>query len=145
MDANNDNILHMDGYRKQGAAPDGSPAESPGRPGRDFGKPALILALLSLVLMVIFFFGLSSNLKGISEEMRQVAGMRNELAALQDQMVQVRSQPTEGSRKLLVNAMIEDMAQKAAFLGGMIQDEEQARRMAQVQESLRQIQLELSR
>ncbi|MES9994990.1 hypothetical protein [Desulfovibrio aminophilus] len=140
MDANNDNILHMDGYRKSEATPAGAPV----RPGRDFGKLALVLALLSLVLMVIFFFGMSSNLKGISEEMRQVAGMKTELAAVHAQMALVQSQSTEGSRKLLVNAMIEDMAQKAAFLGGMIQNEEQARRMAQVQESLRQIQLELT-
>ena len=138
MDANKDNILHMDGYRRSEAAPAGETS----RTGRDFGK--LVLALLSLVLVVIFFFGLSSNLKGISEEMRQVANLKTELAAVQAQMALVQSQPTEGSRKLLVSAMIEDMAQKAAFLGGMIQNEEQARRMAQVQESLRQIQLELA-
>ncbi|HMM38450.1 MAG TPA: hypothetical protein PKB11_06790 [Desulfovibrio sp.] len=140
MDANKDNILHMDGYRRSESAPAGETS----RTGRDFGKLALVLALLSLVLVVIFFFGLSSNLKGISEEMRQVANLKTELAAVQAQMALVQSQPTEGSRKLLVSAMIEDMAQKAAFLGGMIQNEEQARRMAQVQESLRQIQLELA-
>ena len=68
-----------------------------------------------------------------------------EIAHCTSQVEVIRNQPTEGSRKLLVQAMIEDMAQKAAFLGGQIQDQDQARKMAQVQETLRQIQYDLSR
>jgi len=145
MESSHDNVRHMDGFRKGDGA--GPSLEQPAGPRRalDLSKPALVLAALALVLMAIVFYGLSSNLKGLSEEVRKVGSVQGELAALQAQVEVIRNQPTEGSRKLLVQAMIEDMAQKAAFLGGQIQDQDQARKMAQVQEMLRQIQYDLAR
>lgn len=146
MESSHDNVRHMDGYRKNDPA---GPAleQSAHAPRRapDLAKPALILAALGLVLMAIVFYGLSSNLKGLSEEVRKAGAVQSELAALQAQVEIIRNQPTEGGRKLMVQAMIEDMAQKAAFLGGQIQDQDQARKMAQVQEMLRQIQYDLAR
>lgn len=145
MESSHDNVRHMVGFRKGDAA--GPSLEQPAGPRRtpDLVKPALILAALALVLMAIVFYGLSSNIKGLSEEVRKAGAVQGELAALQAQVEVIRNQPTEGSRKLLVQAMIEDMAQKAAFLGGQIQDQDQARKMAQVQEMLRQIQYDLAR
>ncbi len=144
MDSQHDNVRHMDGFRKGEGQAQEPPAPKAPRRGPDLSKPALILAALALVLMAILFFGLSSNLKGLTEEVRKVGSLQGEIAALQIQMELVRNQPTEGGRKLMVQAMLEDMAQKAAFLGGQIQDQEQARKMAQVQETLRQIQYDLS-
>lgn len=146
MESQHDNVRHMDGYRKgeDGGPASADPSRSGPRRGPDLSKPALILAALCLVLMAILFFGLSSNLKGLSEEVRKVGSMQSELSALQTQVELIQNQPTEGGRKLMVQAMIEDMAQKAAFLGGQIQDQDQARKMAQVQEMLRQIQYDLS-
>ena len=145
MESSHDNVRHMDGFRKGDAA--GPSLEQPAgaRRAPDLAKPALILAALALVLMAIVFYGLSSNLKGLSEEVRKAGALQNELAALQAQVEVIRNQPTEGGRKLLVLSMIEDMAQQAAFLGGQIQDQDQARKMAQVQEMLRQIQYDLAR
>jgi hypothetical protein len=144
MDSQHDNVRHMDGFRKGGDQAQEPPVPRAHRRGPDLSKPALILAALALVLMAILFFGLSSNLKGLTEEVRKVGSLQGEIASLQAQMALVRDQPTEGGRKLMVQAMLEDMAQKAAFLGGQIQDQDQARKMAQVQETLRQIQYDLS-
>lgn len=148
MDQGQDKVRVLDGYRKGGESGQASPG-TPGIPaparGRDLATPALVLSLLGLVLMVVFFFGMSSNIRGLSDEIRQMAALRTELAALQGQLDEVRSRPTEGARKVLLNSVLEDMVQKSAFVEVQLQDQTQSERLSKVRDLLRQVQDDLAR
>lgn len=152
MDQGQDKVRVLDGYRKAGdsaQASTGAPeapnmAPAPGR-SRDLATPALVLSLLALVLMVVFFFGMSSNIRGLSDEVHQLTGLRGDVAGLQAKLDEVRNQPTEGARKVLLNSMLEDMIQKSAFVEVQLQDQAQSERLSKVRDLLRQVQSDVSK
>ncbi|WP_028586972.1 hypothetical protein [Desulfocurvus vexinensis] len=136
----------------------GDGAETPTHPGprccegdeatrRDMSKVALFVSLLAVVLLVVFFFGLNQNLKGVSATVEQLAMNTGELTGRMDgiegKVAELENLP-EKSRMMVMGTMLQEMAQRAAYLGTQMQTEEQNEKLHRAMELLQQVQTEIA-
>lgn len=114
---------------------------------RDMSKVALFVSLLAVVLLVVFFFGLNQNLKGVSATVEQLAMNTGELTGRMDgiegKVAELENLP-EKSRMMVMGTMLQEMAQRAAYLGTQMQTEEQNEKLHQAMELLQQVQTEIA-
>lgn len=112
---------------------------------KDMGKVAIIISFMAVVLLVVFFYGLNQNLSNLTSEVKDLQSVRGEVAALNTQMevvdgriVELEKLPTK-TRHIIMDGIIEEMNQKAAYVGAQLSEAEQAK-LAQVQELLKDVQ-----
>lgn len=112
---------------------------------RDMGKVAIIVSFMATVLLVVFFYGLNQNLSSLTAEVKDLQTVRGEVADLNSQMavvdgrlVELEKLPTK-TRHIIMDGIIEEMNQKAAYVGAQLSEEEQAK-LAKVQELLKDVQ-----
>lgn len=114
---------------------------------RDMSKVALFVSLLAVVLLVVFFFGLNQNLKGVSATVEQLAVSTGELTGRMDgiegKVAELENLP-EKSRMMVMGTMLQEMAQRAAYLGTQMQTEEQNEKLHRAMELLQQVQTEIA-
>lgn len=110
---------------------------------KDMGKAALIVSLLSVILLVAFFFGLNRNLTTVSEEVKALSSLKGEVATMGERVTELEKLPYK-AKKAVMDSMLDEMATKAAYLGGQFMEPEQQEKLVQVQEVLRQVQLDLN-
>ncbi|SKA78791.1 hypothetical protein [Desulfobaculum bizertense] len=103
---------------------------------KDMGKVALIVSILSVVLLVVFFFGLNQNLTSLNQQVSVIPGIQNQIATMETDLATLKDLPSQ-TRRMVVGTMLDEMAQKANFLGGQMEDEAQA---AKLQEAMKLIQ-----
>lgn len=112
---------------------------------KDMGKIAVIISIMAVVLLVVFFYGLNQNLTSLTTEVKDLQTVRGEVATLNDQMstvddrlVELEKMPMR-TRHIIMDGIIEEMNQKAGYLGQQLSEEEQAK-LAKVQELLKDVQ-----
>ncbi|WP_432736756.1 hypothetical protein [Maridesulfovibrio sp. FT414] len=112
---------------------------------RDMGKVAIIVSFMATVLLVVFFYGLNQNLSSLTAEVKDLQSVRGEVADLNSQMavvdgrlVELEKLPTK-TRHIIMDGILEEMNQKAAYVGAQLSEEEQAK-LAKVQELLKDVQ-----
>ncbi|NDV27320.1 hypothetical protein [Desulfovibrio sp. JC010] len=112
---------------------------------KDMGKVAIIISFMAVVLLVVFFYGLNQNLTSLTAEVKDLQTVRGEVEALNTQMtvvdgrlVELEKLPTK-TRHIIMDGIIEEMNQKAAYVGAQLSEEEQAK-LAKVQELLKDVQ-----
>lgn len=112
---------------------------------KDMGKVAIIISFMAVVLLVVFFYGLNQNLTSLTAEVKDLQTVRGEVEALNSQMdvvdgrlVELEKLPTK-TRHIIMDGIIEEMNQKAAYVGAQLSEEEQAK-LAKVQELLKDVQ-----
>ena len=114
---------------------------------RDMSKVALFVSLLAVVLLVVFFFGLNQNLKGVSATVEQLAVSTGELTGRMDgiegKVAELENLP-EKSRMMVMGTMLQEMAQRAAYLGTQMQTEEQNEKLHRAMELLQPVQTEIA-
>lgn len=121
--------------------------ESYDKTSRDMGKVALFVAILSVVLLVVFFFGLNQNLKGVSARVDGVAAINSDLTSrmvnVEDKIVALEKLPHK-SKMMVMGTMLQDMAQRAAYLGSQMDTEGQSEKLQRAMELLQQVQTEIT-
>ncbi|WP_320175847.1 hypothetical protein [Maridesulfovibrio sp.] len=112
---------------------------------KDMGKVAIIISFMAVVLLVVFFYGLNQNLTSLTAEVKDLQTVRGDVEALNSQMtvvdgrlVELEKLPTK-TRHIIMDGIIEEMNQKAAYVGAQLSEEEQAK-LAKVQELLKDVQ-----
>ncbi|NDV23523.1 hypothetical protein [Desulfovibrio sp. JC022] len=112
---------------------------------KDMGKVAIIISFMAVVLLVVFFYGLNQNLTSLTAEVKDLQTVRGDVEALNTQMtvvdgrlVELEKLPTK-TRHIIMDGIIEEMNQKASYVGAQLSEEEQAK-LAKVQELLRDVQ-----
>jgi len=112
---------------------------------KDMGKVAIIISFMAVVLLVVFFYGLNQNLSSLTAEVKDLQTVRGDVEALNTQMtvvdgrlVELEKLPTK-TRHIIMDGIIEEMNQKASYVGAQLSEEEQAK-LAKVQELLRDVQ-----
>ncbi len=107
---------------------------------RDMSKVALFVSILSVVLLVVFFFGLNQNLKGVSGTVDQLSGRMN---GIEDKIVALENLPQK-SRMMVMGTMLQEMAQRAAYMSTQMETPEQNEKLHQAMELLQQVQTEVT-
>jgi len=114
---------------------------------RDMSKVALFVSLLAVVLLVVFFFGLNQNLKGVSATVEQLAVSSGDLAgrvdSVEGKLAELENLP-EKSRMMVMGTMLQEMAQRTAYLGTQMQTQEQNEKLHRAMELLQQVQTEIA-
>ncbi|WP_319759496.1 hypothetical protein [Maridesulfovibrio sp.] len=112
---------------------------------KDMGKVAMIISFMAVVLLVVFFYGLNQNLTSLTSEVKDLQSVRGEVADLNSQMavvdgrlVELEKLPTK-TRHIIMDGIIEEMNQKASYVGAQLGEEDQAK-LAKVQELLKDVQ-----
>lgn len=107
---------------------------------RDMSKVALFVSLLAVVLLVVFFFGLNQNLKGMSANVDQLTGR---MSGLEEKVVALENLPHQ-SKMMVMGTMLQEMAQRAAYMSTQMETEAQNEKLVQAMELLQQVQTEIA-
>lgn len=125
------------------------PAELIDKTGRDIGKVALFVSILSVVLLVVFFFGLNQNLTGLSARVDSLITIKDDVNALgtrvgtvEDRIVALEGLPKK-AKQMVMGTMLQEMAQRADYLGSQMETDEQTAKLKQAMELLQQVQTEI--
>lgn len=117
-----------------------------GETQRDMSKVALFVSILSVVLLVVFFFGLNQNLKGVSSTVEQLSvsssDLTSRIAGVEDKLVALESLPHK-SKMMVMSTMLQEMAQRAAFLSTQMDTPEQNDKLQSAMELLQQVQTQI--
>ncbi|BBD07341.1 hypothetical protein [Desulfovibrio ferrophilus] len=134
---------------EQKAAVQPQAAEAVDKTSRDMGKVALLVAILSVVLLVVFFFGLNQNISGLSTRVDNLGVLKNDVDALggrmnvvEDRLVTLEGLPLK-AKKMVMGTMLQEMAQRAAYLSTQLDGEGQNARLQQAIELMQQVQVEV--
>lgn len=118
-------------------------AEAFDKTSRDMSKVALFVSFLAVVLMIVFFFGQNQKLDGLSAHVKtEVAGLNGRMVQVEDKIVALETLPKK-SKMMVMGTMLQDMAQRAAYLGSQMDTEEQNAKLRQAMELMQQVQSEL--
>ncbi|HCO12284.1 MAG TPA: hypothetical protein DIT19_03550 [Desulfonauticus sp.] len=116
---------------------------------KDMGKVGLVISILAVILSAVLFFGLNQNVKGLSEEVSKLGQLSTELKVLSSQVGSLESKVAalenlpQKTKNLIIANTLQDMAQKTKYLSSQVQTEEQATKLLQAQELLKQVQVEI--
>lgn len=116
---------------------------------KDMGKVGLIIAILAVILASVLFFGLNQNLKGLTEKVTELSALNQDIqnlnakvGTLESKIATLENLPQKTKNIIIANTL-QDMAQKAKFLSSQVQTQEQATKLLQAQELLREVQVEV--
>lgn len=127
------------------AAEDAAPQPAPQKAQSDMGRMALVVSLMLVLIMAVSYFFLARDIKGLTGDVQALGAMRTEvddmnskIGAVELRMAALESLP-EQTRRLVLRAMIQEMASKAAFLAKDMGSEAEAAKMEEAITLLRQV------
>jgi len=145
---------------------DGNPSFSADQVGgvkQDMGKVALVISVLAVFLLVIFYYTVNSKVNEVSDQVGLIEETRamvhemdyrldngledvtlkveqatQEVAAMDARIAELENLPGV-VRNMVLGGMLEEMSQKADYVGTQVSPEQQER-LKQAQELMRQVQ-----
>ncbi|WP_456324274.1 hypothetical protein [Desulfonauticus submarinus] len=116
---------------------------------KDMGKVALIISILAVLLVAILFFGLNQNVKGLSTQIhhlenlpKQITTLGSKVNLLEDKVYALENLP-QRTKNLIIANTLQEMASKTKYLSTQVQNENQAVKLVQIQQLLKQLQAEI--
>lgn len=128
-------VISMEEYRKpqeQGQAPTLDSLNA--KTSHDISRVSLVLALVAVLLSGVLFFKANQSISGLSQD---VAGLGTKIGTMDGRMAELENMPAK-TKKMVLNTMIMEMAQKASYLSSQVDDQEQAAKLMQAMELLQQ-------
>lgn len=149
--AENIHIIGKDAGQEEAAAPqapqDPTPVEAVDKTSRDMGRVALFVAILAVILLAVFFFGINQNISGLSARVDGLTTLKDDVALLGGRVDTVEARmealPVK-ARKMVVGTMLQEMAQRTAYLGTQMDTEAQNEKLHRAMELLQQVQAEVA-
>ena len=128
-------VLSIEDYRKTTEAKEVPTLEQlNAKTSHDISRMALLLALLAVLLAGVLFFRANQNIGVLSTD---VAGLGQRIGAIDVRMAELENLPAK-SKKMVLSTIILEMAQKASYLSGQVDNQEQAAKLLQAMELLQQ-------
>ncbi|WP_028573841.1 hypothetical protein [Desulfonatronovibrio hydrogenovorans] len=124
-------------------------AEELGGGKRDMGKVGVIVSVLAVFLLIIFYYALNKNMDEISGKVDLITETREMIQDLDNKMVEMDARIAEIEqlpdvvKNMVLGGMLDEMAQKAGYIGGQVSEEQKAK-LEQARDLLQQVQQELS-
>lgn len=145
-----ENVHFIDSNKaEQKGAPQPLFVETVDKTSRDMGKVALFVAILAVVLLVVFFFGLNQNFKGLASRVDSLVVLKNDVTVLDGRMnvmdgrlAVLETLPLK-AKKMVMGTMLQEMAQRTAYLSTQMDSEAQNEKLYKAMELLQQVQGEV--
>ena len=149
--AENIHIIGKDAEQEEATASqtpqDPTPVEAVDKTSRDMGRVALFVAILAVILLAVFFFGINQNISGLSARVDGLTTLKDDVALLGGRVDTVEARmealPVK-ARKMVVGTMLQEMAQRTAYLGTQMDTEAQNEKLHRAMELLQQVQVEVA-
>ncbi|GAB6176200.1 hypothetical protein JCM16814_10910 [Desulfobaculum senezii] len=116
---------------------------------RDMGKVALFVSIMSVILLVVFFFGLNQNLTSLTQKVsvipgiqQQIDGIDGKIAGMETELTELRNLPAK-TKNMVVGTMLQEMAQKAGYLGTQMGDDAQNEKLQRAMQLMQEVQTDL--
>lgn len=143
MNAAADNVHHLREVKPEPESEDMKESisevqDTTGGADKDMSKVAIVISLMAIVLIVVFFYGLNSNLRGLSAEVAALGGLRTEMTEVKGRVTELEKLPGK-TRNMIMDGMIDEMEQKAAYLGEFSQDSEKSAKLEQIRQLLQEL------
>lgn len=121
-------VVSMQGFRSQADNKDVSYLEQLNiKTSQDISRMALVIALLAVLVAGVLFFKANQSIDAVTTT----------VASLDTRMGELENLPAK-SKKMVLNTIIMEMAQKASFLSTQVENKEQAAKLVQAMELLNQ-------
>lgn len=121
-------VVSMKGFRSQTENKDASYLEQLNlKTSQDISRMALVIALLAVLVAGVLFFKANQNIDAVSAT----------VTSLDSRMGELENLPAK-SKKMVLNTIIMEMAQKASFLSTQVDNKDQAAKLVQAMELLQQ-------
>ncbi|NJB66369.1 uncharacterized protein YoxC [Desulfobaculum xiamenense] len=121
------------------------------RTNRDMGKVALLVSIMSVILLVVFFFGLNQNLTSLTEQVsvipgmqQQIQGIDGKIAGIETELGALKDLPAK-TKKMVVGTMLQEMAQKAGYLGSQMESDAQNAKLQQAMQLMQEVQADMQK
>lgn len=118
---------------------------------RDMGKVALFVSIMSVILLVVFFFGLNQNLTSLTEQVsvipgiqQQIDGIDGKIAGIETELGTLKDLPAK-TKKMVVGTMLQEMSQKAGYLGTQMENEAQNAKLQEAMQLMQEVQTDLQK
>ena len=118
---------------------------APQKTQSDMGRMALLISLTLVLIMAVSYFFLARDIKGLTTEVQALNAVRSQVSELDAKMgsVELRMSALESlparTRRLVVRAMIQEMASKADFLAKDVDSDAEAAKLQEAITLLRQV------
>lgn len=128
-------VVSMDDYRKTTEAKDVPTLEEVNsKTSQDISRMALLLALVAVLLAGVLFFKANQSIGVLNTD---ITGLGQKIGVMDVRMAELENLPAK-SKKMVLSTIIMEMAQKASYLSGQVDNQEQAAKLLQAMELLQQ-------
>lgn len=116
---------------------------------KDMGLVGIVISVLAVFLLVVFYYAMNKNMDALSDEVGQITETRQMVQTLDtkmgemDQRIAELENLPEVVRSMVLGGMLEEMDQKAGYIGGYVTEEQKAM-LEQARELMQQVQKELT-
>ncbi len=116
---------------------------------KDMGMVGIIISVLAVFLLVVFYYAMNKNMDHLSQEVGQITETRQMVQDLDVKMGEMDARIAELEnlpevvRSMVLGGMLEEMTQKAGYIGAYVTQEQKAM-LEQAQELMKQVQQELT-
>jgi hypothetical protein len=116
---------------------------------KDVGMVGIVISILAVFLLVVFYYSMNKNMDALSDEVGQITETRQMVQDLDTKMGEMDARIAELEnlpevvRSMVLGGMLEEMNQKAGYIGAYVTDEQKAK-LEQARELMKQIQEELT-
>jgi len=116
---------------------------------KDMGLVGIIISVLAVLLLVVFYYAVNNSMDELSGEVGQITETRQMVQDLDTKMSEMDARIAEVEnlpvvvRSMVLGGMLEEMSQKAGYIGAYVTEEQKAR-LEQAQELMKQVQEELT-
>ena len=128
-------VVSMDDYRKTAEAKEVPTLEQlNAKTSNDISRMALLIALVAVLLAGILFFKTNQSISVLHTD---ISGIDQKVGTMDVRMAELENLPAK-SKKMVLSTIIMEMAQKASYLSGQVDNQEQAAKLLQAMELLQQ-------
>jgi hypothetical protein len=116
---------------------------------KDMGLVGIVISVLAVFLLVVFYYAMNKNMDALSDEVGQITETRQMVQTLDTKMGEMDERIAELEnlpevvRSMVLGGMLEEMDQKAGYIGGYVTEEQKAM-LEQARELMQQVQKELT-
>ncbi len=128
-------VVSMDDYRKTAEAKEVPTLEQlNAKTSNDISRMALLIALVAVLLTGVLFFKANQSIGVLHTD---ISGIDQKIGTIDVRMAELENLPAK-SKKMVLSTIIMEMAQKASYLSGQVDNQEQAAKLLQAMELLQQ-------
>ncbi|MFN2267517.1 MAG: hypothetical protein ABR542_09665 [Desulfonatronovibrio sp.] len=114
----------------------------------EMGKVGIVLSVLAIFLLIVFYYTMNKNVEELSLKVGLITETREMVQTLEGKMTEMDARIAEIEklpevvRGMVIGGMLEEMGQKAGYIGGQVSKKQKAK-LEQAQKLLNEVKDEL--